>query len=439
MRVPDEARTTPLPATSPDQETSSPPAAEFGPDECEGDFRGCVTRIAARWDPPAIAIEYRPRPNAHRLVHVLDLGPLVIASVQPTIAVDRLMSMPDWPLSPLRVSREKMQRLYAMVLSKWHGPAGVGSPSSGSSTTGSSGRSSVGGSCCSCCSRCGRQSQSRAADQDQEEIATEAASEPPANPDLAASTQRSLASLQARRFWRKAREAAAAEPNATRRHARHPRRRARSSGAASWDSAASCPPAPANTLRQPLAASADHTPVAPTNTPANTLRQPLATAATSASSRRSAAGPIPAAPTNTPANTLRWGHGYRFVEEREDYEGRDATWQRVEDVAAAERDEYAGAAAAGSGATAAGAAAAAASPAAKPVYRVSAGRRARAEMRYQKSAAALDEDLHLSDSSGAATRMRLGASSASDEEEGGGLEAESAESCEEDEVYGGLL
>jgi hypothetical protein len=86
---------------------------------CPGDYAGCATRLAARFNPPALAIEYRVVPDSHRLLHVMDLAPLLRRGLGPTAAVDRLISSPDWPLSPMRVSRRQMERLYGYVREQW--------------------------------------------------------------------------------------------------------------------------------------------------------------------------------------------------------------------------------------------------------------------------------------------------------------------------------
>ena len=72
--------------------------------------------IRARYHPPALAFEYRPSPEHHRLLYVVRLARALRKGVDPVTAVDILLSRTDWPFSPLLLRRRQIERLYGMVM-----------------------------------------------------------------------------------------------------------------------------------------------------------------------------------------------------------------------------------------------------------------------------------------------------------------------------------
>jgi len=99
---------------------------------------GVAVRIAVRFWPSSMAIEYRPRPSAPREIYTMDLTELVRSGAAPEDAVRRLRSRADWPLSPSGISRRQMERLYARVLAEVSSSASA-SASSGASESASRG------------------------------------------------------------------------------------------------------------------------------------------------------------------------------------------------------------------------------------------------------------------------------------------------------------
>jgi hypothetical protein len=87
------------------------------------DFRGCVTRLAARFDPPVVAFEYRPAPGARRLVHELAVPELADASAPfaPAAAAEALLSRdaPCWPFAVHRISHQQLARLLGRIREHW--------------------------------------------------------------------------------------------------------------------------------------------------------------------------------------------------------------------------------------------------------------------------------------------------------------------------------
>jgi hypothetical protein len=76
-------------------------------------------RVAARFNPPSLAIEYRHQQFSHRDVYAMDLYELIRAGTLPSPAIDRLMSAADFPIPPHLISRRQLERLYFCVQERW--------------------------------------------------------------------------------------------------------------------------------------------------------------------------------------------------------------------------------------------------------------------------------------------------------------------------------
>jgi hypothetical protein len=87
------------------------PAGEGGP------FTGRLLRLAARFSPPEMAFEYRPRERAARRVFAVSVPDLADPAVplSPEAAASRLLRRTDWPFPPALISRPQLARLLGRI------------------------------------------------------------------------------------------------------------------------------------------------------------------------------------------------------------------------------------------------------------------------------------------------------------------------------------
>jgi len=80
-------------------------------------FTGRLLRLAARFSPPEMAFEYRPRAGAARCVFAVSVTDLADPSVplSPEAAASRLLARCDWPFPRRLISRPQLARLLGLV------------------------------------------------------------------------------------------------------------------------------------------------------------------------------------------------------------------------------------------------------------------------------------------------------------------------------------